>query len=343
MNSDLQTVLDHIKAESYQQAINDLNVLLKKKTNDIQALKIKARCFLALDKKQKAIQTYDTLLVLQKDESLQYESALVKGLNPGFPPFEKLKNGNALFLNALYIYMQGKITTTIKSLQKAIELHFDWEAQESLDLLVGFLLQENDFTDFEHIYLDAGEAIRENNPHPQNRWFSLSLPVHDFFAATSDTGRQEKAKNFFNLISPAALQHQLDGRKDLESILKDFLRDQEDARFGLEALRCLQNNDIEKLAELLLALMLEHLMRFSSSFDLEKQEMKNKQLAELVVLLPRKLSLALLFMFTVSRQKEAYQQNSGKKHQDKLLNMLTLCFVTFYHQIGIYDQQDDHS
>jgi tetratricopeptide (TPR) repeat protein len=336
-------VFDHIKAESYQQAISCLDVLLEKNPNYIQALTTKARCFLALDKKQKAIQTYDSLLMLQKDESLQYESALVKGHNPGFPPFEKLKNGNALFLNALYTYMQGKIITTIKSLKKAIELHFDWETQESLDLLVGFLLQENEFTDFEQIYLDVEEATCENNPHPQNRWFSLSLPVHDFFAATSDTIRQEKAKKFFDLISPAALHHPLDGRKELESILKDFLRDQEDARFGLEALRCLQNNDIEKLAELLLALMLEHLMRFSNSFDLEKKEMKNKQLADLVVLLPQKLSLALLFMFTVSRQKEAYQQNSGKKYQDQLLNMLTLCFVTFYHQIGIYDQQDDHS
>lgn len=334
-----QKAIENIKNESYQEAIRNLDKVLKQNPQDKTALKNKARCYLVLNDEKKALEIYDKIIAFKKDP-FQFERALVKGESPHFPALHKLQNQDHLFLNATDAYRKGKIITTMKSLEKAIQLDFDWQQRPSLDLLVSYLLEPNQFIDFEHIYIDAEEAVKESNPRPQNRWYSLSLPIHDYFAADSASEQKTKAEILFDLISPPELDHPLQGRKELKTILEDFLTDQEDARFGLEALKCLEENDTEKLGELFLALMLEHLMRFAKEFELNKEEMKKKQLADLLIVLPQRLALSLLFMLTVSKQKEAYRDSVQNNDKTGLLNLVALSFVSFYHQIGYYHKQN---
>ena len=154
--------------------------------------------------------------------------------------------------------------------------------------LVAFLqplLDDDEYHDFEHLYLDELERF-EGSHDAHNRWFHLNMPVYELLTAADPEQGRARAQSLLKLLAPERAEKLLNhGESELERIIRDFSRREVDARFGLEALKLLRQKQYPGLAGLVLALLLENLKEFGPSFALSADQIKDSNLQQLVLLL----------------------------------------------------------
>ncbi len=299
------------------------------------------QCKLALRDFEEAKNIYQNLLTI-KDPALlpvQAEAELVLGkYRDALQHFETCSKaqspaGDFLFLTSIAAYKSGNILKTKVVMLRAVQSGFDWTDDMPVDHIAGYVLLPVEFNDFEQIYLDVCEESEDENQIAQNRWFAINIPVYEFFTATEN--QKEKAQVIIDLISDPSFFFLLDkGKAELELLINNLAKSEADARFGLEAVKLFNNNDLNALAELMLALFLEHINQSGAIFGLEQDFIKSSQLQDLILLLPYKISVLLMFLYAVSHPVVQVQQSEKINIDDNILaGLIVQCFLIFYQEI----------
>ena len=336
--------LKKFNSHDFEGALYDFSTLLNKNPENYKAIIAKARCQLALSHTDAASFTYASILNYPKsDLTAKAEALLFAKQFQGAQTFlaDALKkyphDGEIHFLFAVSYYKFGNITKTLSSIGASIINNFVWEDEDPVDFILSYVLENNEYYDFEQIYLDIFEAQVEGKENPQNRWFSINIPVYELFSASSKN-QPKKAQNIAHLLGEEHISPQLEnGKTELENILRDFARHQQDARFGLEALKNLAEEKYSQVASLILAMQLEHLKSFANYFGLEVDTINDSQLQSLIPLLPYRIAILLMFLYAASEPKDPIQEMALQNLDTAILvNMIAICFSAFYKEINQY-------
>jgi hypothetical protein len=339
-----QKALENFKTQNYEGTLENLSHVLKTTPENYQAIITKARCQLALSLTDDASLTYASILDYPKSALFaQAEAKLFFGnfqesLSILAEAIKKMpENGELYFLSALSFYKNGNILKTLSNLELATKHDFLWEDEDSVNFLVSHVLQKYEYYDFEQIYLDIFEANIEGKNNPQNRWFSINIPIFELFSARPEN-QPQKVNSFAQVLGESFVSNDIDfANNNLEKILRDFVSQQEDARFGLEALKNFSEKKYSQVASIILAMQLEHLKGFGQFFELEEETIKNAQLQNLIPLLPFRIALTLMFLYAASDPKDKIQQMALQNLEPGLyVNMISICFSSFYREIGQY-------
>lgn len=347
-----QKALEKFKEKNFRGALNELDLVLKKTPENFQAIIFKARCQLALANISAATVTYQSILNYPKSgpiaqaEALLFSSKIIESqtilsevINKGH------ESGEMFFLSALSFYKSGNIPKAYSSIESAIGLDYLWDDEDPNDFLASFILENYEYADFEQIYLDVYEQQMEEKDNPKNRWFSINIPIYDLFSARLEK-QPEKAAVLTQLLGQPFLSNDInDGIKELETILRDFASQQDDARFGLEALKNLSEKNYPQVGSIILAMQLEHLRQFGFFFGLKEETIDGTQLQNLIPLLPFRIALLIMFLYTASDPKDKIQQMALQNLDTGILvNMIAICFSAFYKQIAVFKQyQTNHN
>jgi len=299
-----------------------------------------ARCYLALGNTGQAFRIYTPLSAAKQpeyDESRceallalgKYKQALL-GYEGLFK--QKIRPAEALFLAALAAYKCGVIIKARLLLKQAVRKEYEWDENTSLDALAHYLLPGQEFTDFEQLYLDAGEQVETRTEEYNNRWMSLNIPVYEFLRTPAN--QRQNLDQVLDLLGAGELGRLLEnGRQELDNMLQEMTDLETDARFGLEAQKLLQEGHFSALAELIMALLLEQISRDSAVFGLEAEFIKASQFQQLVVALPLRIATVLLLLFLIAKPIEQNQQHFQKMDENILAGLLALCIMTFNREI----------
>lgn len=331
-------ITDLMVAGEYDQAHKELLTLVEELPDNISLQVLLARCNIALGKFEEAEKIYSNLSKTREPShiAVKSEADLVLGRQKqALAELETGLAGNApdaeeFFLVALIAYKNGNIVKTIDYMKRAVEQDLEWEDELPVNILVDHILATQEYHDFENIYLDICEQIDEGHDQTNNRWFAINMPVYDFY--TSDDSTDIRALKLVDQIFPnAPKEYLVKGKEKLESILMDLAASQTDARFGLEAMKQLKENHIKELAELVLAMLLEHLAQFSDLMGLDPEFVKKSQLQELVKLLPYRLAVIAMVLFTISHPIETVKPR--EEPVTVLAGLIASCLTGFYLEI----------
>lgn len=342
----LQQAHAYLQQKDYTQALGLLHKVLDFQPFNLDAKIALARCQLALDQYEAAIETYSQVLEKRQNPTFvargEAELVLGKSLN-ALKHLESsiqydAQNTEAHFLAAVAAYVEGFIRNTYQHLKESIDLGFEWEDDEPVDFIIQYTLTPAEFTDFEHIYLDAQESAAKGEDVTKNRWFSLNIPVYDLFTASTENKQEKSARILARLISPQRSDIDFDkGENELKSILTDFAKSQVDAVFGLEGLEQMKAKNYSRIAGMILALQLEHLRQFSEHFALSKSVIENSNLQNLVVLLPLPMSISIMFLYAASDPKDQLLKMAEHRLKPGILaGLIALSFQSFYQTINKY-------
>lgn len=345
----LNNAINLFKAKKYQAALEQLDQLVRADMNNAEALIMQARCFLAIHDHGSALRTYNFIIKNTNKFHLAAlgEAELVSGgFHPALSHLElALKNnpgkGETLFLTAVAAYKSGFISSANSYIKRALMNQFSWEDDDPVDFVLQHLLPRSEYTDFEHIFLDAESEIKEGKSPGHNRWFAITLPIFWFYTAPPGEEQKQRAAHLFQLIAGESMpDDSMDGHEQMKNILFDFASSQADARFGLEALKYLQERNYEQVARLILALQLEHLKEFAYYFRLRPETVADSNMRELVPLLPLRIATILMFLYASSDPQDQIEEMAKQDiDKDFLTKLLTKCFISFYQEIDHFKKQ----
>jgi len=343
----LESAYQLIQSGNYDDALAILEKHAASGADHILLSYMIGQCNLALGKFEEAKNIYQNFLILNDPALLpvQAEAELVLGkYQEALQHFEaclKIQSlaGDVLFLTSIAAYKSGNILKTKVFLSRAVQSGFEWFDDIPVDGIAGYVCQRYEFNDLEHIYLDVCEQSEDENLIAQNRWFSINIPIYEFFSATEN--QQQKAKVIIELVSDNSLSLLLDnGKTELEHIINDLAKSETDARFGLEAIKLFNNNDFNGLAKIMLALFLELVNQSGELFGLEKDFVKTSQLQDLVLLLPVKIAVILLFLYAACHP--VVQIKPIEKiniNENILAGLIAQSFLIFYQEMKYYNSK----
>lgn len=326
----------------YAAAAEKLTALLAENPQDAEALAAYARCRLALGKTEDAIAIYQKLLSQSEFPALQGEAAVVlRQPHRAAALFttacqQQPNNGALRLLAAVADYVRGHIKQSRVHLLEAVRLEFEWEDEDPLDFVLQAVLPMHEFHDFEELYLDVIE-LSEGDPSPQNRWFSLNMPVYDWLAAGGDI-RQQRAAELAALLSPIFDQDFLNnGRNELWQIVEDLAKNPDNAELSATLKNLLRENNLPQVARLILALVLEHLGQFAAFFGLAAEEIVEFKLQKLLPLLPFRIAVSVILLYSASQPQDILTDHAKSIAEDLLLpGLLAAAFISFYQQADNY-------
>ena len=239
-------------------------------------------------------------------------------------------NSSLHFVAAVTAYRRGHIKSCREHLAQALRFGFEWEEDTALDDAVHAALPDREFHDFENIFLDASEAS------PQNRWLSLTLPVYEWLNAREDR-RSERAVVLAHLLSePFDETSMTQGNDRLLRIINDLSQNTANAELTAELAKHLTAGELSKVAELVLALVLEHLGQFAEFFGLTTEEVQSSELQRLVLNLPLRMAVAVILLYTLSRPQEMLGIDKNLKNDALTAGLIAAAFITFYQQADGY-------
>ena len=330
-----------IQAGNYTEALKILNDLSTRESDHILVRYMIGQCKLALGEFDDLKNIYQNFLTINDPGLLpvQAEAELVTGkYRDALQHYETCAKaqppaGDLLFLTSIAAYKSGNILKTKVYMSRAVQDGFEWFDNIPVDGLAGYVLQPYEFNDFEQIYLDISEENEDGNPVTKNRWFAINIPIYELF--TAGENQKEKAQVIIQLISEPSFFFLLDqGKAELEQLINNLAKSETDARFGLEAKKLLDNNDFEGLANIMLALFLEHIHQSGELFGLEQEFIQSSHLQDLILLLPYKIAVILMFLYAVCHPVVQVQPAENIKVDDNILAGLTAqSFLIFYQEI----------
>lgn len=344
-DSHLQHIHSLMREHQYEAAEEALNSLLGDalQPQTAQTIVALARCQLAQEKPDEAHRTYQHILDVLKttDEHAKGEAALVLGhAKDALAHLEHAKQGRAehpdlMFLLALTEYKLGFLNHASTNLRKAVELGFEWEDDDPVDFVVQDALGLRDFHDFEHLYLDVYESLHEGKSQPQNRWFALNMPILELLSASKPETRKKRALHLAHLLSPHFDEMFLtNGRSELWKILDDLSKSKANSEFGTKARTALKANDLQTVAQLVLALELDHLKQFAPFFGLSVEHIEQSDLQQLIPKLPLRLAVAIMFLYSVSDPKDKLPAfNELQLDPEIHAGLIAASFITYYQQV----------
>lgn len=300
-----------------------------------------ARCYLALGESKSAFKTYDHIFHLD-DSAAKVEAAL---FSKDYSKALGFVNRNATdldadlsFLLALAEYKSGYILFCQERLTSALQKDFTWEDDDPLDHVAQHVLKRFEYLDFEHIFLDVSEHLEAEETAPQNRWFALNMPVHDVLSASKKPMQNKRALELAQLLSSQFNDLFIgNGRVQLQRILDDLSQSQVNAEFGIKARQALKEKNYSHIAELVLALQLDHLKQFAVVFGLSEDLIQHSHLQKLIPLLPLRLAVAMLFLYSTSDPEDKLPHYSKLKLDDDVLaGLIAACFIVYYQQVERY-------
>lgn len=319
-----------------------LDAILADNPDHPEALHLRGRCRLVSGNREAALQDYRHLAAQASAEAdvRVAEARLLLGQpQSALQDFNRFlqrdpQEGEPLFLAALAGYRTGLIERSVERLRQAIERGFDWQEESTVDAVVHHCLAGAFFLDFEQLYLDVFEAS-EGNRNPQNRWYSLNMPIYDLYTAKSAAEQQQRAEQLARLLLPDEQKFEPARHvRRLNEMIRDFMRSETDARFGLEANKLLQEGQLHDLARLILAMLLDHLQQFSNWLGFEKERIHNSQLQDLAPLLPLRLALVILFLYAGAASDRFHAQIHQQEIEPNLFKaLLGVGFFAFYQEI----------
>ncbi|MBN2414022.1 hypothetical protein JXQ31_20270 [candidate division KSB1 bacterium] len=337
----LEKINHLIHAGNYSEALKILESYSASGSDQIQILYLTGQCKLALGDYEGANHIYQNLLTVNEPDQLplRAEAELVLGKNRAallnFESCIKAQTpaGDVLFLTSIAAYKSGNILKAKVYLTRAFQSGFDWKDDIPVDFIADYVLLPVEFNDFEQIYLDISEEYEDGSPVSKNRWFAINIPIYEFFTAKDNY--KEKAQVIIELISDASFLGLLDnGKQDLELIINGLAKSETDARFGLEAVKLFNNNDYDELAKIMLALFLEQINQSGAIFGLERDFIKSSQLQDLILLLPFKIAVLLMFLYAACHPVVQVQPAEKIKIDDNILaGLIAQCFLIFYKEI----------
>ncbi len=340
-----------LQQQKFTESVAVLKSAIKRDPHQTEPLILLARSYLGLGRYVEAIAVYRAILSPPTNPTwaARGEAELFVGqFYQALRHFNDAQKHNSAdheiyFLAAVAAYLAGYVGRVYGYLQKAVRRGYEWEDDNPLDIVIQHLLQTDDYLDFEQIYLDAMEAIEQNRANPQNRWFALSLPVYEIFVASPGEKQKERALSLAKRLDSEGHEQALEnGDVELRSILKDFARSENDARFGLEALKLVEEKKYGQVAGLILGLQLEHLQQFAHYFDLGAETISGSSLQTLVPLLPQRIALALLLLYSASEPQDKIAQIvSQKLDPDLMAGLIALSFKAFYLEVKRYSAGSD--
>lgn len=340
--SNFKNLIEEAKAlfrqEKYRESADLLQQAAEKSSVDMEADVLLARCQLALQHVDMAEKTYRAILDQREHSAFaRGEAELALGLvhqawsNLSTAKGSSPPSAENQLLIAAAAYKHGFIIRARKHLKQAVELGYEWEDNTSIDFVLQRSFAGHQYNDFEQIYLDAQEEA-EHKARSQNRWFSLVMPIYDFFIASSYEKQKARAANLAERLIPGGSVEVLDrGESALSKIIEDFSRSEADATFGLEALSKVKEKSYAKVAELILGLQLEHLKGFAEFFSLSPETVAHSNLQSLVPLLPLRMAMSLILLYSASEPQDKITQ-IGKQSIDPnlLAGLIAISFKVFY-------------
>lgn len=341
----LDEVWQLMAAHNYQAAEHSLNDLMDDGFHDHATIHALARCQLALEQHDEALNNYSHLLhhADEADLKARAEAALILDKHQqALPLFQAAlqqvpQDRELLFFLAITMYKTGRIQQAQTYLQDCIRFGFEWDDDDPHDFVAQQALPIREFHDFEQIYLDAAEAIKDNKENPQNRWFSINMPIFEMYSASSPERQKQRAADFAKLLGQHFDELFLsNGRNELWRILDDLSNSSMNPEFGKEAREALKSDEYTKIAKLILALQLDHLKQFAESFGLTADHIDQSNLQGLIPLLPLRLAVALMFLYSTSNPDDKLPNYQNKLENTTLAALLAACFVSYYHQVDLY-------
>lgn len=342
---------DALQDMDYEKAATLAEELLTNTADEPEALTILARSRLGNDQKTQAGRIYEKLLKKKSTPpGVRAEAALFLEQLPQAAEILKTAlsktpdHSDLLFLAALTDYALGHLASAGLSLTQAVTSGLDWDDEDPISLIAQHVLQGPDFLDFEHVYLDCQERVLEDKTNPQNRWFNLNIYAYELYTASTPEKRKKKAQELIDLLLGQGQLTLAEGSEKCRSVFEDFARNENDARFGLEGLKQLEAGEYDGLARLVLALQLEHLEEFSELFELEQGKSKNMAFNQLLAVLPLRMAIAMLVLYTMATKEDRLAQMMKENMEPDLQKALIVsCFSCYYNQVNIYRNRQNRN
>lgn len=307
-----------------------------------------ARCELALANEPAAQKIYHFIQ--------SHSSAMLSALSEAALIFDKLseaihllnqaikkekENPELYFLLAIAYYKSGYIQRAKETLERVIALNFEWQDEDPVDFVVQNVLPIPEFHDFEQIYLDVGEYIIKKSINPQNRWFSINMPIYDFLLAKNGQQQNKRSLEIIQLLSP---QFNADfmkrGKEELNKILDDLSKSKNDNQFGIEVKNAWEKNNLQRVAKLVLAVELDHLKQFASLFGLTADYIDKSHLYDLIPLLPLRLAIILMLLYSCGNPDDTLKEiDYSSFNTDLISGLIAASFISYYQQIHIYNNK----
>jgi len=242
-----------------------------------------------------------------------------------------------LFLAAVVEYQLGRIQHVSSHLREAIENGLDWEDEDPITLVVEHCLSSAEFLDLEEIYLDCEDELFSGIANAKNRWFGLNMSVYELYTATTPEKRNKRAGELMQLLNAREGLAFEEGSQQLEKILSDFSKNEQDARFGLEGLKLFYEGKYDQIARMVLAMQLEHLKEFGVLLALPVQLASDSSLQQLVIRLPMRIAIGLLTLYTIATSADRLSQLMKQDIEPAILaTLISTCFSSFYTEINYY-------
>ncbi|MBN1482007.1 hypothetical protein EH223_06750 [candidate division KSB1 bacterium] len=341
----LEYVWQLMAEHDYLQAEKILSNMVEEGQHEPALIYALARCQLARENHSEALYHYSHLLQHANETELKFiaEAALILDKpQQAMPLFEAARqqdqhDAETSFLLALTSYKLGFIKQSLDQLQDALRAGMTWEDEDACDFVVQQVLPVREFHDFEMLFLDAVEIVAEKKTHPQNRWFSINMPIFELFSANTADRQKQRAGHLALLLSSHFGDLFLsNGRNELWKILDDLSNIELNPEFGKQAREALKQNNYSLIAQLILALELEHLKQFAASFGLSAELIKNIDLQHLIPLLPLRLAVALMFLYSAGNPDDKMPNYQNKLEPNTLAALLAACFISYYQQVDKY-------
>ncbi len=348
----LDEVWQLMAAHDYAAAEQAINELMDDGYHDHTTIHALARCQLALDRHDEALNNYTHLLhhADEADLKSRAEAALILDKHHSALPLfqtalrQSPQDGEVLFFLAINEYKVGLLVQSIKHLREAVRLGLEWDDDDPHDFVAQQALPIHDFHDFEQIYLDAVDAVEKNMDNPQNRWFSINMPIFEIYSASTKERQKKRAADFARLLGTHFDELFLsNGRNELWRILDDLSNSDMNPEFGKQAREALKSDEYVKIATLILALQLDHLKQFADSFGLTADQIDQSNLQGLIPLLPLRPAVALVFLYSTSNPDDKLPNYQNKLENNTLAALLAACFVSYYQQVDLYRKKRETS
>ncbi len=334
----LTPVLHAMAEKEYSRALKLLLPIVAADSLDEQALLLQARCDMALKHHPAAGKIYAFILQQEKSftSAARAEAALILGQPQTalvlLAPLEKEGlRGEAGLIAAVSAYCCGRIAASTRHLALFAKKGAEWDEDDPIDVVIDHALERSEYHDFEQIYLDALEAVSAGKTQPRNRWFSINIPVYELYTAARAEKRQQRAMVIARLLAPGEPFVAAGAPGRLRQILQDFAASEDDARFGLESLKWLDQGNWAELARLILALQLEHLKQFSIHLGLEGERLAASALQQLIPLLPLRPAMSLMLLYAIADSEDRMLQQMVQEIEgDLLAALIQTAFQAFY-------------
>jgi hypothetical protein len=341
LNDESAQVLETIVEKEFAQAIVLLDAMILLEPGEEYWVLLKARCHLGLEDHPAAAEIYNLILEQDKvySQRSRGEAALVLGEEKtALTIFERMGNAKlgaeGLLMAAVSAYLCGRIDMCQRFLVDFFRAEGDWDEDDPIDLVLQQVLPRHEFHDFEQLYLDAQELTVEGAQNPRNRWFSINIPVYELYTASTPDKQQQRARALAAILSPFKKIDFKDATGQLKTILADFAASEQDARFGLESLKLLNEANWSELAKLILALQLEHLEEFSGLFGLSPERISKSALQQIIPLLPLRLAIGLMVLYAIADSEDRLLQRMVQEIENDLVaSLIQIAFQTFYIEI----------